>query len=82
MNNKDFNDKYSFIAAKDYFDLQKESAAPKDLGNPYGKEKSVSLLGGDTEGVNPIYIVEAQHLMEITKGAENNLDICNLIQNL
>ena len=60
MNNKDFNDKYSFIAAKDYFDLQKESAAPKDLGNPYGKEKSVSLLGGDTEGVNPIYIVEAQ----------------------
>ena len=60
MNNKDFNDKYSFIAAKDYFDLQKESAAPKDLGEPYGKEKSVSLLGGDTEGVNPIYIVEAQ----------------------
>jgi len=60
MNNKGFNDKYSFISAKDYFDLQKESAAPKDLGKPYGKEKSVSLLGGDTEGVNPIYIVEAQ----------------------
>jgi hypothetical protein len=60
VNNKEFNDKYSFIAAKDYFDLQKESAAPKDFGEPYGKEKSVSLLGGDTEGVNPIYIVDAQ----------------------
>ena len=61
MNDPKFDKNYSFISGKDYLDLQSTgTGAATDLGDPYGKETKVSLLGGDTEGVNPIYIVDAQ----------------------
>jgi len=61
MNDPKFDKNYSFISGKDYLDLQSTATgAATDLGDPYGKETKVSLLGGDTEGVNPIYIVDAQ----------------------
>ena len=62
MENPKFNDQFSFIEGSDYFELMKNDAnkTPVDYGNPYGKETKVSLLGGDIEGVNPIYIVDAQ----------------------
>ena len=61
MNDPKFDNNYSFISGKDYLDLQSTgTGAATDLGDPYGKETKVSLLGGDPEGVNPIYIVDAQ----------------------
>ena len=59
MNDPKFDKNYSFIKGKDYMDIT-TAGKNTDLGDPYGKETSVSLLGGDTEGVNPIYIVDAQ----------------------
>jgi len=61
MNDPKFDKNYSFISGKDYLDLQSTgTGAATDLGDPYGKETKVSLLGGDIEDVNPIYIVDAQ----------------------
>jgi hypothetical protein len=59
MNDPKFDKNYSFIKGKDYMDIT-TAGKDTDLGDPYGKETNVSLLGGDTEGVNPIYIVDAQ----------------------
>ena len=59
MNDPKFDKNYSFIKGKDYMDIT-TAGKDTDLGDPYGKGTSVSLLGGDTEGVNPIYIVDAQ----------------------
>ena len=71
MANPKFNDKFSFIEGSDYFELMKNDAnqTAADYGDPYGKEAKVSLLGGDIEGVNPIYIVDAQRPDGNYKGA-------------
>jgi len=59
MNDPKFDKGYSFITGKDYLDLQ-DTGTPTDFGDPFGKETKISLLGGDIEGVNPIYIVDGQ----------------------
>jgi len=59
INDPKFDNKYSFIKGKDYLDIT-TAGKNTDLGDPYGKETRVSLLGGDVEDVNPIYIVDAQ----------------------
>jgi len=60
MNNPNFDTKYSFIKGKDYMDLKSSDKGDDDLGDPYGKETKVSLLGGDIKDINPIYIVDGQ----------------------
>ena len=71
MENPKFNDQFSFIEGSDYFELMKNDSnkTSVDYGDPYGKETKVSLLGGDIEGVNPIYIVDAQRPDGNYKGA-------------
>jgi hypothetical protein len=62
MKDPKFNEQFNFIDGDDYFEVVKNdnSKVPVDYGDAYGKETKVSLLGGDIEGVNPIYIVDAQ----------------------
>jgi hypothetical protein len=60
MKNPEFENNFAFIKGDDYFEIMKNEAKDKDLGDPYGKETSISLLGGDTEGVDSIYIVSGQ----------------------
>ena len=60
IQDKNFDKEFSFITAKDYFDIMKAESKETDLGNAYGKEKSISLLGGDTDGVDSIYVVNGQ----------------------
>jgi len=60
MKNPEFENNFAFIKGDDYFEIMKNEAKDKDLGNAYGKETSISLLGGDTEGVDSIYIVSGQ----------------------
>ena len=60
IQDENFDKEFSFIKAKDYFDIMKAESKETDLGNAYGKEKSISLLGGDTDGVDSIYIVNGQ----------------------
>ncbi len=60
MKNPEFENNFGFIKGSDYFDIMKNEAKDKDLGDAYGKETSISLLGGDTDGVDSIYIVSGQ----------------------
>ena len=60
MKNPNFNKKYSFMPADKYFDILKGEAKDTDLGNAYSKSTKISLLGGDVEDVDSIYIVDGQ----------------------
>ena len=60
MKNPEFENNFAFIKGDDYFEIMKNEAKDKDLGDAYGKETSISLLGGDTEGVDSIYVVSGQ----------------------
>ena len=60
MKNPDFDKNYAFVTASDYFDIMKGQAKETDLGNAYGKETQISLLGGDIEDIPPMYIVDGQ----------------------
>ena len=60
MKNPDFDKNYAFVTASDYFDIMKGQAKETDLGNPYGKETKISLLGGDIDEVPQMYIVDGQ----------------------
>ena len=60
MKNPDFDKNYAFVTASDYFDIMKGQAKGTDLGNPYGKETKISLLGGDIDEVPQMYIVDGQ----------------------
>ena len=60
MKDPNFNKQYSFMPADKYFDILKGEAKDTDLGNAYSKSTKISLLGGDVEDVDSIYIVDGQ----------------------
>jgi len=77
-----FDKEFSFIKAKDYFDIMKAESKETDLGNAYGKEKSVSLLGGETDGVDSIYVVNAQLPDGNYKGKKKNFGYLQTNENV
>ena len=60
MKDPNFNKQYSFMPANKYFDILKGEAKDTDLGKSYGTSTKISLLGGDVEDVDSIYIVDGQ----------------------